>query len=71
MRKNIFNQPVLLLKSVASVMYITMGIIVLAIPGLISWLGPTLSYALGALLIVYGIFRLIRVVAEIRENPED
>ncbi|MFI5173010.1 MAG: hypothetical protein ACHQFW_11500 [Chitinophagales bacterium] len=70
MQKNLFNQPVLLLKLVASVMYITMGIIILAVPGLINGLGQTFSYALSAVLIIYGIFRLIRVLGEFKENND-
>lgn len=49
-------------------MYLTMGVIVLFTPGLIGWLGESLNYALGALLVIYGVFRLYRVISDIREE---
>lgn len=67
MRFNILKHPVLLLKSFASVMYIAIGLILIIIPELIVALGRTYSYALGIVLMVYGIFRIFRVVTEAKE----
>ncbi len=67
MRFNIFKHPVLLLKSFASLMYIAMGLTLILIPDLIVALGKTYSYALGVLLMIYGIFRIIRAIAEAKE----
>ena len=67
MRFNILKYPVLLLKSFASVMYISIGLILIIIPELIVALGRTYSYALGILLLIYGIFRIIRIISEAKE----
>ncbi len=67
MRFNILKHPVLLLKCFASVLYIGIGLILILIPEFIVALGRTYSYALGIVLMVYGIFRIIRVVSEAKE----
>ena len=67
MRFNILKHPVILLKSFASVMYINIGFILILIPDLIIALGKNYSYALGIVLLVYGIFRMIRIVSEAKE----
>jgi len=80
MRINLFKHPVLLLKSVAAVMYIIMGILIIAEPlllqKLIEGLTQTLTTALAGLLVIYGIFRLMRVYQDIKalktiENEEN
>lgn len=48
-------------------MYITIGFILILIPDLIIALGKNYSYALGIVLLVYGIFRMIRIVSEAKE----
>jgi len=77
---NLFKHPVLLLKSVAAVMYIIMGILIIAEPlllqKLIEGLTQTLTTALAGLLVIYGIFRLMRVYQDIKalktiENEEN
>ena len=71
MRNSIFRNPVLLLKLVASVMYVTMGILVLLVPDMLSnmlkGITPLLVNLFAALLIVYGFYRLYRVVTELSE----
>jgi len=71
MRNSIFRHPVLLLKLVASVMYVTMGILVLLVPDMLSnmleGITPLLVNLFAALLIVYGFYRLYRVVTELSE----
>jgi hypothetical protein len=69
MRNTIFNQPVLLLKLVASVMYISMGLLVALWPqafgDMLAGITPTLVKTFAALLIVYGIYRLYRVIQDL------
>lgn len=69
MRNTIFNKPVLLLKLVASVMYITMGILIALWPGafgtMLSGITPLLINIFCLLLIVYGFIRLYRVIKEL------
>ena len=48
-------------------MYIAIGLILIIIPELIVAIGRTYSYALGIVLMVYGIFRIFRVVTEAKE----
>lgn len=71
MRNTIFNHPLTLLKLFASVMYITMGGLVLLYPGAVMDLynGITLplTRALGALLIIYGTYRLYRAITDYKE----
>lgn len=61
-------------------MYIIMGILIIAEPlilqKLINGLTPTLTTALAGLLVIYGIFRLLRVYQDIKalktiEHEED
>lgn len=71
MQNTIFNHPLTLLKLFASVMYITMGGLVLLYPGAVMNLynGITLplTRALGALLIIYGSYRLYRAISDYKE----
>lgn len=75
MQFNILKHPIILLKSVAAIMYMVMGILILLNPELlqqlINGLTPTLTKALAALLIVYGIFRLNRIYNEIKLLKSD
>lgn len=73
MQKNILQQPVQVLKLVASIMYLLMGIFILIVPSILDGLklGAALNYTLAGLLIVYGTFRLVRVVGELRATDED
>ena len=48
-------------------MYITIGLILVIFPDMIIALGKTYSYALGIVLTIYGIFRMIRVISEAKE----
>lgn len=69
MRFNIFKHPVLLLKAFAAIMYVIMGILIIAEPQilqkLLNGLTQPLTFALAGLLVVYGIFRLLRVYKDI------
>lgn len=79
MQNSIFRHPVLLLKLFASVMYITMGLLIGLMPeafgSMLEGITPDLVYAFSGLLIVYGIFRCIRALREYRtyasQNEEE
>jgi nitric oxide reductase large subunit len=71
MQFNLFKHPIILLKLVASVMYIIMGVLCGLNPRLVmnfyDGLPINFVYALAALLCIYGAYRLYRVIYEIRE----
>ena len=71
MRNTIFSHPVILLKFVASVMYIVMGVLISLMPeafgDLLSGITPLLVNAFTVLLIVYGVSRFIRTRNEYRD----
>ncbi|KUG10110.1 C4-dicarboxylate ABC transporter [Elizabethkingia sp. HvH-WGS333] len=60
-----------LLSIVAGICYITLGIFVIMYKFFIVELGEAAAYPLGGLLIIYGIFRLIRVVNKFRKKNEE
>ncbi len=49
------------LSSLAGFLYIVLGIVVIIYKFFVIVLEPSVAYALGALLILYGIFRITRV----------
>lgn len=78
MQNSIFRHPVLMLKLFASVMYVTMGLLIGLMPdafgSMLEGITPALVYTFSGLLIVYGVFRFVRVIREYREyvkNTED
>ncbi|MCG7280999.1 C4-dicarboxylate ABC transporter [Chryseobacterium taklimakanense] len=48
-----------------------MGIFVIIYKFFVITLDPTVSYLLGGLMIVYGIFRIFRAVYRLRENKNE
>ncbi|MBC8046147.1 MAG: C4-dicarboxylate ABC transporter [Fimbriimonadaceae bacterium] len=68
MKRSIFTSPLFLLKSLASIVYLMLGIFLTAKPETINFLDEIWSRALGALLLVYGLFRTWRLINEIRKD---
>ncbi|AQX04075.1 C4-dicarboxylate ABC transporter [Elizabethkingia meningoseptica] len=60
-----------LLSLVAGICYITLGIFVISYKFLVVPLEANIAYLLGGLLIVYGVFRLIRVINKFRKRNEE
>ena len=56
------------LSLLAGFIYIVLGIVVIIYKFFVIVLEPTVAYALGALLIAYGIFRIARAVMSIKNN---
>ncbi len=48
--------------------YIALGIVVIIYKFFVIFLEPGVAYALGALLILYGIFRIVRAVYRLRQQ---
>jgi len=60
------------LSLVTGFFYIVLGIVVIIYKFFIIILEPNIAYPLGGLLILYGIFRMVRAVYKIRQqNNED
>jgi len=51
--------------------YVVLGIVVIIYKFFIIFLEPNIAYALGALLILYGIFRIVRAVYRIRHDKDE
>ncbi|HAI80263.1 MAG TPA: C4-dicarboxylate ABC transporter [Chryseobacterium sp.] len=59
------------LSLVTGFFYIVLGIVVIIYKFFIIFLEPNIAYALGALLILYGIFRIVRAIYRIRQNKNE
>ncbi|WP_332025081.1 C4-dicarboxylate ABC transporter [Kaistella sp.] len=59
------------LSLVTGLFYIVLGIVVIIYKFFIIFLEPNIAYALGALLILYGIFRIVRAIYRIRQNKNE
>lgn len=59
------------LSLVTGFFYIVMGVVVIVYKFFINRLETTTAYALGALLIAYGIFRIFRAIYKIRKNKNE
>lgn len=71
MQQSFFSHPVLVLKLIASIMYVTMGSLIAAMPqafgDMLAGITPMLVNIFAGLLIVYGVYRFYRVIREYRE----
>lgn len=56
------------LSLLAGFIYIVLGIVVIVYKYFVIVLEPTVAYALGALLIAYGVFRIIRAIKSVENN---
>ncbi|SIS36610.1 Short repeat of unknown function [Chryseobacterium joostei] len=59
------------LSLVTGLFYIVLGIVVIIYKFFFTILEPAIAYALGALLIVYGIFRIYRAVSKIKKSKDE
>lgn len=58
------------LSLITGIFYIVLGVAVMLYKFFVIFLEPSIAYALGVLLILYGIFRIIRAIYRIREKDE-
>jgi uncharacterized membrane protein HdeD (DUF308 family) len=59
------------LSLVTGLFYIVLGIVVMLYKFFFTVLEPGIAYALGALLILYGIFRIYRAVTRIKNSNDE
>ena len=59
------------LSLVTGLFYIVLGIVVIIYKFFFTILEPAIAYALGAVLIIYGIFRIYRAVAKIKKSKDE
>ncbi|MDQ1097777.1 MULTISPECIES: DUF308 domain-containing protein [Chryseobacterium] len=59
------------LSLVTGIFYIVLGIVVMVYKFFFTILEPTIAYPLGGLLIIYGIFRIIRAVTRIKKSKDE
>ena len=59
------------LSLITGAFYIVLGLVVIIYKFFVIQLEPTVAYALGGLIVVYGIFRMSRSIARIRENRNE
>ncbi len=59
------------LSIVAGVFYVALGVFVIFYKFFVIQLEPLTSYLLGALLIVYGIFRILRAINHLKKNQQN
>lgn len=59
------------LSLVAGFFYVILGIVVIIYKFFVIFLEPMVAYSLGALLILYGIFRSVRAIYRIRESRNE
>ncbi len=59
------------LSLITGAFYIVLGLVVIIYKFFVIQLEPTVAYALGGLIVVYGIFRIGRSIARLRENKDE
>ncbi|MCS3530664.1 DUF308 domain-containing protein [Chryseobacterium sp. JUb7] len=59
------------LSLVTGLFYIILGIVVIVYKFFFTILEPAIAYAMGGLLILYGIFRIYRAVAKIKNSSDE
>ncbi|MRM86064.1 C4-dicarboxylate ABC transporter [Riemerella anatipestifer] len=59
------------LSILVGVMYLTLGVVVLVYKFFVIQLDDYVAYPLGILMIIYGVFRVIRAIHNIKESKKD
>ncbi|MCJ7933506.1 MAG: DUF308 domain-containing protein [Chryseobacterium sp.] len=59
------------LSLVTGLFYIVLGIVVIVYKFFFTILEPTIAYALGVVLIIYGIFRIYRAISRIKKSRNE
>ncbi len=59
------------LSLVTGLFYIVLGIVVMIYKFFFTILEPAIAYALGVVLIIYGIFRIYRAVSKIKRSKDE
>ncbi len=59
------------LSIVAGIFYIALGIVVIIYRFFVIILEPNIAYPLGAIMIIYGVFRIVRAIFKIKKDRED
>jgi len=59
------------LSLVTGLFYIILGIVVIVYKFFFTILEPTIAYAMGGLLILYGIFRIYRAISKIKDSGDE
>jgi len=59
------------LSIITGIFYIVLGIVVIIYKFFIIYLEPLIAYSLGALLVLYGLFRIGRAVYRIRQDGDE
>ncbi|MFZ4931851.1 DUF308 domain-containing protein [Chryseobacterium sp. Mn2064] len=59
------------LSLITGLFYIVLGIVVIIYKFFFTILEPAIAYALGVLLIIYGVFRIYRAVSKIKKSRDE
>ncbi|MGH1519693.1 DUF308 domain-containing protein [Chryseobacterium sp. JK1] len=59
------------LSLVTGLFYIVLGIVVIVYKFFFTILEPAVAYALGVVLIIYGVFRIYRAVSKIKKSRDE
>ncbi|WP_173426503.1 C4-dicarboxylate ABC transporter [Chryseobacterium angstadtii] len=59
------------LSLVTGLFYIVLGVVVMYYKFFFTTLEPTIAYAMGGLLILYGVFRIYRAVSRIKDSGNE
>ncbi len=59
------------LSLITGLFYIVLGIVVIVYKFFFTILEPAVAYALGVLLVIYGIFRIYRAVSKIKKSRDE
>lgn len=59
------------LSLVTGLFYIVLGIVVIIYKFFFTTLEPAIAYALGALLVAYGIFRIYRAISKMKKSRDE
>ncbi len=71
MVKKIKLNPALILKILGAIMYLIIGIFILAVPSLVNFLDRQWQLLLGILLIIYGVVRIWRAYMDYKKLNEN
>ncbi|WP_185117595.1 DUF308 domain-containing protein [Chryseobacterium sp. PMSZPI] len=59
------------LSLVTGLFYIVLGIVVIVFKFFFTVLEPAVAYALGAVLVIYGVFRIYRAISRIKKSRNE